>query len=330
MINGIVNICKESGFTSFDVIAKLRGILHQKKIGHTGTLDPEATGVLPVCLGNATKVCELIMDHKKTYEAVFAIGFSTDTQDSSGKIEEMVSELPRLSDEEIDKAVLGFKGEYEQLPPMYSAKKVDGKHLYDLARKGISVERKRSQVCIFDIDVIKKYKAGTDISDIAENDEHIIGTEIWEKADFSNVPFVRIRVCCSKGTYIRTLCYDIGQKLGVPAAMVVLRRLQVGPFGIDRAYTLAELEQCIRNDEKPEKYILSVDELFADYPAIKIKAAGLKPLLNGNFVFQNMIEEHEELNDGCYCRMYDCDGSFRAVYSYDKQNGGYKSVKMFL
>jgi len=330
MINGIINICKEPGFTSFDVIAKLRGILHQKKIGHTGTLDPEAVGVLPVCLGNATKVCELLVDHQKVYEAVFAIGFSTDTQDSSGTIEDVCGEFTQLSDSDIEKAVLSFKGVYEQLPPMYSAKKVGGRHLYDLARAGETVERKKSLVEILDISILGIYKKGTTIFDILKENEHIIGDSVWKSMDYDAVQFVRIKVCCSKGTYIRTLCHDIGKALDIPACMVVLSRCQVGPFGIDKAYTIAEIEQGIKEGRAAEDYILSVDELFKEYPAAFVNENGMKALLNGNIIFSDMLEiKAEPLDGGCY-RIYDTEGCFRAVYSFEQERKCYKSVKMFL
>ena len=173
MISGILNIKKEAGFTSHDVVAKLRGIVHQKKIGHTGTLDPDATGVLPVCLGKATKLCDIIGDWDKTYEAVLLLGKETDTEDTSGKILE--EKEVTVTEEEIQNIILSFQGTYDQIPPMYSAKKVNGKKLYELARAGKEVERKARPVTILDIRV-----------------ENIA------------LPRAVITVTCSKGTYIRT------------------------------------------------------------------------------------------------------------------------------
>ena len=181
--NGVINIYKEAGFTSHDVVAKLRGILHQKKIGHTGTLDPDAEGVLPVCLGKATRLCDMLTDHEKEYEAVLRLGVSTDTQDSSGTI---LCEKPvAVSEEEVRACIVSFLGEQMQIPPMYSALKVNGKKLYELARAGIEVERKARPVTFYEIEVLAM-----------------------------ELPLVRIRVRCSRGTYIRTLCHDIGEKLG--------------------------------------------------------------------------------------------------------------------
>ena len=181
MINGIVNVYKEKGFTSHDVVAKLRGILHQKKIGHTGTLDPEAEGVLPVCLGNATRLCDMLTDKDKTYRAVLLLGQTTDTQDTTGTVLSTCAEIP--SEEAVRSAVTGFIGPYEQVPPMYSALKVGGKKLYELAREGKTVERQARTVQIY----------GITIEDI-------------------QLPRVTMTVSCSKGTYIRTLCHDIGER----------------------------------------------------------------------------------------------------------------------
>ena len=183
MYNGIINIYKEKGFTSHDVVAKMRGILRQKKIGHTGTLDPDATGVLPVCLGSATKLCDMLTDRDKEYEAVMQLGISTDTQDLSG---EVLEECPvTVTEEEVRNAILSFIGDYDQIPPMYSALKVNGKKLYELARAGKEVERQPRAVTIYDITILDM-----------------------------KLPEVTFRVSCSKGTYIRTLCYDIGVKCG--------------------------------------------------------------------------------------------------------------------
>ena len=189
MIRGIINVYKEKGFTSHDVVAKLRGIVGQKKIGHTGTLDPDATGVLPVCLGKATKLCDLLTDKNKTYEAVLLLGKTTDTQDITGEVLEEKS-TEALTEEKVREAIEGFIGDYEQIPPMYSALKVNGKKLYELAREGKVIERKARLVKILDIQILE-----------------------------IDLPKVRMEVSCSKGTYIRTLCHDIGEKLGCGGCM---------------------------------------------------------------------------------------------------------------
>ena len=199
MIHGIINVYKEKGYTSHDVVARLRKILGQKKIGHTGTLDPDAEGVLPVCLGKATKVCDLLADQDKTYQAILLLGQSTDTQDVSGEV--LKNAEVTSSIKEVYEAVQAFQGEYAQVPPMYSALKVNGKKLYELAREGKTVERKARQVHIHEIKI-----------------HEIV------------LPRVSMTVSCSKGTYIRTLCHDIGEKLGCGGCMEQLLRTQVGPF----------------------------------------------------------------------------------------------------
>ena len=212
MIHGIINVYKEKGFTSHDVVAKLRGIVGQKKIGHTGTLDPDATGVLPVCLGKATKLCDLLTDKNKTYEAVLLLGKTTDTQDITGEVLEEKS-TEALTEEKVREAIEGFIGDYEQIPPMYSALKVNGKKLYELAREGKVIERKARLVKILDIQILE-----------------------------IDLPKVRMEVSCSKGTYIRTLCHDIGEKLGCGGCMESLIRTRVSTFRIEDAKTLDEIE----------------------------------------------------------------------------------------
>ena len=199
MINGILNVYKEPGFTSHDVVAKLRGIIKQKKIGHTGTLDPQATGVLPVCLGKATKLCDMLTDTKKEYRASFCLGLKTDTEDIWGTVTEE-SEV-NVSKKQIEDAVFSFVGEYEQVPPMYSALKVGGKKLYELAREGKVIERKTRPVTIFEI-----------------NDLRL------------DLPDIHMTVVCSKGTYIRSLGRDIGEKLECGACMTALERTAASGF----------------------------------------------------------------------------------------------------
>ena len=187
MYDGMINVCKEKGFTSHDVVAKLRGILHQKKIGHTGTLDPDATGVLPVCLGKGTKLCDMITDRDKTYRAVMLLGRTTDTQDISGQI--LTEKAVNVDEREVRDAAVSFVGDYMQIPPMYSAIKVDGKKLYELARAGQEVERKARHVVINALNI----------------------TEI-------QLPYVTMEVSCSKGTYIRTLCQELARNWAVVPA----------------------------------------------------------------------------------------------------------------
>ena len=214
MVNGIVNVYKEKGYTSFDVVAKMRGIMHQKKIGHTGTLDPDAEGVLPVCLGKATKVCELLTDKDKIYEATLLLGVETDTLDISGKV--LNEAAVDVSEEQICEAIHTFVGEIMQVPPMYSALKVNGQKLCDLARKGITIERKARPVHIFSIDILE-----------------------------INIPEVKIKIHCSKGTYIRTLCDDIGKKLGCYGCMKDLIRTKVSAFELVDSLKLEEIENMV-------------------------------------------------------------------------------------
>ena len=219
MVNGIINVYKEKGYTSFDVVAKLRGIFKQKKIGHTGTLDPDAEGVLPVCLGKATKVCDLLTDKSKEYEAVLLLGKVTDTQDITGTVLE--EKDVKVTEEAVRETVLSFVGDYMQIPPMYSALKVNGKKLCDLAREGKTVERQARPVKILTIDIL-------DVT----------------------LPRVRMRVHCSKGTYIRTLCQDIGEKLGCGGCMESLLRTQVSEFLLKDALKIGEIEQLVKECTK--------------------------------------------------------------------------------
>ena len=211
-MDGVLNIRKEKGYTSFDVVAKLRGILHMKKIGHTGTLDPEAEGVLPVVLGKATKLVDLLTDKQKTYEALLHLGLETDTQDMTGTV--LCEKSVEVSEEDVEAVIREFVGEYQQIPPMYSALKVDGKKLYELAREGKTVERKARTVHFYEIDI----------------------KEI-------NLPYVRFSVTCSKGTYIRALARDIGEALNSGAHLIGLIRTRVGEV---------KLEDCMQVEDFPE------------------------------------------------------------------------------
>lgn len=300
MINGIINIYKEAGFTSHDVVAKLRGIVKQRKIGHTGTLDPDAVGVLPVCFGNATKLCDMMTDKSKEYEASMCLGVVTDTQDMSGKILE--TKPVSLTESEVSEAVMSFVGGYEQTPPMYSALKVNGKKLYELAREGKEIERKPRHVDIPYIEITK--------------------------VDLPNVSFV---VGCSKGTYIRALCADIGEKLGCGAAMSALKRTRVGNFTVDKALTLSQVEEIVKNGDI-DKYIVEPDSVFSEYNAAVVKQDSDKVLMNGNKLYKNQLvfENECEINDGDKIRIYTSDREFKAVYSFLKEENCFKPFKMFL
>lgn len=322
MINGMINIYKEAGFTSHDVVAKLRGILKQKKIGHTGTLDPQAVGVLPVCLGNATKLCDLLTDKDKEYEAVLRLGVVTDTQDMTGKI--LSESEVTITEEKAIETVLSFIGEYNQIPPMYSALKVNGQKLYDLARQGREVERQARPVTIHSIEI-------KDIS----------------------LPYIRFLVACSKGTYIRTLCHDIGEKLGCGGAMESLKRTRVGGFVQEEALTLSQVEK-LRDEDRVIEHVLKVEDIFDTYARLLAVPDAVRLLKNGNVLHQNQVLWMQDtiLNDagedkgslpyqahgftltadveGPLVRMYDNEGMFYGIYEYRKEQGIYKPYKMFL
>lgn len=296
MKSGIINVYKEKGFTSFDVVAKLRGILKTKKIGHTGTLDPDAEGVLPVCIGRATKVCDILTDKDKVYEAVMLLGVETDTQDTTGEI---LKELPVEESESVVKeAILSFVGEYAQIPPMYSALKVNGKKLYELAREGKTVERKARNVQIFSIEILEM-----------------------------DLPRVRMSVHCSKGTYIRTLCHDIGQKLGCGGCMEKLLRTKAGIFELKDTLKLAEIDQLAKAGKVEEK-IISVDELFEDHSKVWTKQEYDVVVHNGNRVKMKMFQE-KLLKNTERLRVYDSKSEFIGIYEFCSERGDFKPVKMF-
>lgn len=300
-MDGIINVYKEAGFTSHDVVAKLRGVLGQKKIGHTGTLDPMATGVLPVCCGKATKVCELLADRDKTYQAVCQLGIVTDTQDITGAVLEENS-VKNITEEDVAQAVASFLGESTQLPPMYSAIKVNGKKLYELAREGKTVERNPRPIKISQIDILQM-----------NLEEHIFSME----------------VTCSKGTYIRTLCHDIGQKLGVGAALQNLVRTRVGNFMIGDALTIDEVEHIYCEDREAFfRQVSPVDSLFEGYAKVKVKEACVQKLSNGNILKSSCLIPYTGLPaDGADCLVYDAEGGFRAIYR--RAGSDFTVIKMF-
>lgn len=299
MINGIVNIYKEKGYTSHDVVAVLRKVVGQKKIGHTGTLDPDATGVLPVCLGRATKVCELLTDHDKTYEALLLLGKTTDTQDISGEVLEERNPGD-LTEEEVCSCIESFIGEYDQIPPMYSALKVNGKKLYELAREGKTVERKSRRVQIHGIRILEM-----------------------------NLPHVRMKVDCSKGTYIRTLCHDIGEKLQVGGCMEELERTKVGRFLKEDAVRLDEVRQKMEQGEGAELFT-PLDQIFAELPAVTVTDAKAWMSYNGNDLPERFLLEKEEWTDGQEVRVYDSRKNFIGLYQYRAPKKLFHIKKMFL
>lgn len=302
MLNGILNIYKERGYTSFDVVASLRKILGQKKIGHTGTLDPDAEGVLVICLGKATKVVDLITDKDKTYEAGLLLGTVTDTLDITGNVLEESSDIP--DEEAVRSAICSFTGEIEQIPPMYSAIRMNGKHLYELAREGKEVERKSRKVNIHGIDVLKV-----------------------------DLPHASFRVECSKGTYIRTLCDDIGKKLGCGACMESLKRTRVGEFTLDSALKLSEVKEFFEKGSLGD-YIKTIDFLFQKYNKAVFSPNAQKMADNGNAlpvdcVICDKVSSCSKASCGRFFRIYDSSGVFYGIYKYDAAHSCFKLVKFF-
>ena len=294
VITGVLPVFKEKGFTSNDVVAKLRGILHMKKIGHTGTLDPEATGVLPVCLGRATKLVGYLTDSDKAYQCTMRLGISTDTEDMTGTVMSEKDAL-YLTDDEIRSAVISFTGGYDQIPPMYSARKVNGRKLYELAREGITVERRPSRVYIRGIE---------DIAIVRSEDAVRVG----------------YRVECSKGTYIRALCRDIGEVLGVGAAMESLERTRAAGIGAAECLTLSEIEAKV-SDGSISEHILPIEHFYMDAGRLDAGDGLVKAIRNGNrFSCRGTA-------DGIY-RVYLPDGIFAAVYEI--KNGEAKLCRYFL
>lgn len=298
MMNGIVVVDKAAGFTSHDVVAKMRGICGQRKIGHTGTLDPMATGVLPVCLGNATKLCDMLAEKDKEYVARLLLGLETDTQDVTGQVTARHS--VDVTEGQVRSAAASFVGEYLQVPPMYSALKVEGKKLYELARAGKEVERKARPVAIRELEILD-----------------------------CSLPEVGLRVVCSKGTYIRTLCADIGERLGCGGTMKSLRRTRVGRFSLGGAYPLEEVQR--RKDEGSlQSLVIPTESVFEGCPAMHVSESARSLLDNGNALWPEQTEEQRIYEEGQWIRMRWPDGSFAGIYAYETSHGWYKPVKMFL
>ena len=283
-MNGIVIVDKPQGWTSQDVVSKLRGVFKTRRIGHGGTLDPMATGVLPVFVGRATRGVEFFEHAEKTYEAVLQLGVTTDTEDTTGRV---LEEKPvSVTKEEFLAVLPRFRGEIAQIPPMYSALKVNGQKLYDLARQGKEVERKSRKITIFRLECLS-FDGNT----------------------------AKLLVHCSKGTYIRTLCKDIGAALGCGGCMAALRRVTAGEYTIEKAVSLQELTET----ETPERYLLPVDSLFARYEQVVLTPNQEKRCRNGNSFSVN-------LQPGQY-RAYSQSGEFLMLAQVE--NGTMSTVKSF-
>ncbi|NRT77135.1 tRNA pseudouridine55 synthase [Clostridium beijerinckii] len=291
-INGVLNIFKNKGMTSFDVVRKIKFLANEKKVGHTGTLDPEATGVLPVCLGKATKTIDYIMNSNKVYEVKFLLGVKTTTYDLEGEILEK-NEIDHIKSDEVSEVALSFIGEYDQVPPMYSALKKNGVRLYELARKGIEVEREARKVRIFNISDLK-----------------------------IELPYVYMKVACSKGTYIRSLCYDIGEKLKVGAAMAELNRSETSIFKQSDSVNIDDLTK-----ENIQDYIMTIEDALSFYPKITVKSTFTKLLVNGVKVFDKRLTNEKREKNVLY-RVYDSEGTFIGIGKQD--DDGFKIEKLLL
>ncbi len=310
--NGIVNVFKEQDFTSHDVVAKMRGIYGQKKIGHTGTLDPMAEGVLIVCLGQATKLADILISKNKTYIAKMKLGFTSNTDDTTGEMVPVIIEDELASDsfENIKSKIIevfqSFLGDSMQIPPMYSAIKVNGKKLYEYARAGITIEREPRPISIYKLELKD------------------IDTESRE---------ISFEVECSKGTYIRALIRDIGEKLGTGAVMSGLLRNEVNGIYAENGYRLSDLQE-LKEQGRLSESLLPMDEILKSFPRVSINETGLKYLQNGNRLMYSNFEDDEhlkhwsdKLENAEFIRIYLAD-QLKALYKFDKEKNDYKVFKM--
>ena len=298
MANGIIIVDKPSGWTSQDVAAKLRGVFHERRVGHGGTLDPMATGVLPVFVGRATRAAEFMESAEKEYVAGLRLGLVTNTQDTSG---ETLAEHPvSVTKEALERVFRQFTGPMEQLPPMYSAIKIGGKKLYELAREGKTVERKSRKVTIYQI--------------------HIKEIQL---------PRVRMEVTCSKGTYIRTLCHDIGNLLGTGGCMEELTRTKVGRFELKDSLKLEELRDLAQNG-RLEDALIPLDQMFSELQSVVPAEKYIPKAYNGNDFFRNQLSETGKFCSGEKVRVYDAKGHFIGIYRYMEDKKMFHLVKMFL
>ena len=291
-MNGVLNIFKPKGMSSFDAVRIVKKVAGTGKVGHTGTLDPEATGVLPICIGKATKIIDYIMNSEKVYEVTLKLGIRTTTYDLEGEVLEE-KDCNHLTDVEILQAVNSFIGEYSQVPPMYSALKQNGVRLYELARKGIEVERKGRLINIHNLEDIK-----------------------------INNPYISMKVTCSKGTYIRSLCYDIGEKLGVFATMTQLNRAKTSVFSQEKSININELTKENIND-----YILSMEEALEKYDKIVVNKKYVKLLVNGVRVADGRFTKDKVINNKLY-RVYDDENNFIGLG--ERNDAGFKIEKLLI
>jgi len=358
-MDGIINVYKEKGYTSHDVVARLRGITKEKHIGHTGTLDPAAAGVLPMCLGAVTKACELLTDKGKEYETVLLLGIETNTEDATGEIT-ATGDISSITDEMILDAVKSFEGDISQVPPMFSATRINGQRYYDLARKGVEIEREAKQVHVSSIEVISDITRcllsqketfapcpDTMLSKFVEEPDPEEGRWHWENNDIrkdenKDIPVIRValRIACEKGTYIRTICADIGKKLGCGGCMERLLRTRSGEFTLEESHSLAEMEEVVKNmDEtagsdigallKKNNILISADRCFMEYPPLHAKDKYDSVLNNGNLLRMRHFKEYIEVPDAIN-RVYDSKNEFKALYEWVEERKLYRPVKVFI
>lgn len=298
---GVLPVLKPAGFTSHDVVAKMRGILKMKRIGHTGTLDPQVTGVLPLCLGKATRVVEYLQELPKEYQATLRLGIATDTEDMTGTVMVQESDVEVTLDQ-AEKVLKQFLGVISQVPPMYSAVKVNGKRLYEIAREGKTVERKSREVTIHELE--------------------LTGFDIVE-----GLPEISFRVLCSKGTYIRTLCVDIGKALGYPSTMVKLERTMSAGIPLGRCLTIEEIQQCVENGNLSD-YLIPTDQSIWHFPAHTIEEEQERSVLQGKRVSASFVKPVIE-QEGLF-RLYSKKEQFLGIYQWDSKSGIITPVKVFL
>jgi len=287
---GVLNINKPLGISSFEVVRRVKKLAREKKVGHGGTLDPEASGVLPVCIGRATKAIDFIMEGEKEYIAKIKLGVVTDTYDREGKV--LRESNVNFTEEEIANAIFKFEGIINQVPPMYSALKQNGKKLYELAREGKEVYREPRRITIHSIDILS-----------------------------ISSPIIEIKVRCSKGTYIRSLCYDIGEELGCGAMMWDLKRTATGPFSIENSVDLKEL-----TEENINNYIISLDEVFSKFPKLVVNEKFERLILNGVTINDRTLLNKIEK----FCKYAVYNNSDQLIGIGLESDAGFKLIKLFV
>jgi len=324
MIDGILIIDKPAGLTSHDVVSRLRRILKTKRIGHTGTLDPFATGVLVMLVGQATRLAQFLDKDAKSYEAIVRLGFETDTGDGTGSPKPKVQSSKFVFNDELENVLDEFRGEIEQTPPMYSAKKIAGQKLYELARRGIEVERKPVQVTIYELELIqpqrtqrarRKIKIETEDQKLTTEDRQPdnLKPETWDLG-LNEILDFGLRVSCSAGTYIRTLAEDIGRKIGVGAHLASLRRIAAGKFDLSKAVTIESLEEIV-SAGKLADVLISMNEALAHLPSVVLSAEEIRRTGNGlKLGFENV-----EIKTGQPVRMIDEKENLIAIGFYDHE-----------